>query len=95
MQLIRFLQDAKRFLLSNRSIIEQARLPTYGTALTVSPQKSEIKMHHWQNRLPYIKNITGIQDSWDLRLQAREGHIDLVTVVTFTGIGVRGSNYIC
>lgn len=43
MQFIEFLQDAKRFLLSNQVIIEQAPLQTYGAALAFSPQKSEVK----------------------------------------------------
>jgi WD40 repeat protein len=84
---MRFLQDAKRFLLSNRAIIEQAPLQTYGTALAFSPQKSEIKMQHWPNRLPYIKNITGIRDNWDLCLQTLEGHREGVQAVTFSPDG--------
>jgi WD40 repeat protein len=83
LQLIRFIQDTRRFLLSFRAIIEQAPLQIYGAALVFSPQKSEIKKQYWQNRLPYIKTITGIRDNWDPCLQALEGHPGPVNAVAF------------
>jgi hypothetical protein len=43
-QFVGFLEDAERFVLSHRSIIERAPLQTYGTALAFSPMRSEVEM---------------------------------------------------
>ncbi|OXV08060.1 hypothetical protein Egran_04171, partial [Elaphomyces granulatus] len=64
-QLVRFLEDAEKFLLNYRSIIERAPLQAYGTALVFSPMRSEVKMQHWNERLPFTKSVVGIREDWD------------------------------
>ncbi|OXV06891.1 hypothetical protein Egran_05342, partial [Elaphomyces granulatus] len=64
-RVFRFLEDAEKFVLSYRSIIERAPLQTYGTALAFSPMRSKVKIQHWKERLSFIKNVVGIRDGWD------------------------------
>jgi hypothetical protein len=82
-----FLKDAERFGLSYRSIIEQAPLQTYGTALTFCHTRSEVRKQHWDARLPCIKNITGVRESWDPCLLTLEGHNGSVGAVAFSPDG--------
>lgn len=60
---VSFLKDAERFVLRNLPIMERAPLQTYGTALALSPAKSEIRTLYWKERLSVIGNITGVKDS--------------------------------
>ena len=86
-QLINLLKDAKRFLLSYRSVIEQEPLQTYGGALIFCPVKSEIKKRYWSKRILCIKSIAGIRDNWDLSLQTLQGHTGSIHAVTFSPDG--------
>ncbi|OXV08358.1 hypothetical protein Egran_03879 [Elaphomyces granulatus] len=85
-QFVGFLEDAEKFVLSYRSIIERAPLQTYGAALVFSPMRSEVKMQHWKERL-FVKHITGIKEDWDPCLQILEGHSSTVTAVVFSPNG--------
>jgi WD40 repeat protein len=82
-----FLQDAEKFVLSHRSIIERAPLQTYGTALVFSPMKSEVRIQHWKERLSFIKNVEGIREGWNPCLQILEGHSKYVNTVAFSPDG--------
>ena len=56
-ELIGFLEDAKRFLITSRHIIDRAPLQIYGCALAFLPANNSIKKLCWEQRLPYIKRI--------------------------------------
>jgi WD40 repeat protein len=62
-------------------------LQIYGTALIFCPTRSEVKKYYWKERLPQIKNITGIREGWDPCLQTLEGHVDQVWAVAFSPDG--------
>ncbi|KAJ5692729.1 hypothetical protein N7462_002152 [Penicillium macrosclerotiorum] len=64
-QLINLLKDADRFALKNLSVMEQAPLQIYGTALILSPLASQIRARHWEERFDFIKDIKGVARSWD------------------------------
>jgi WD40 repeat protein len=81
------LNDAEKFVLSYRSIIEQAPLQTYSAALAFCPTESEIKKQHWEERLPFLKTVMGIRKGWDACLQTLEGHSDSVYAVAFSPDG--------
>jgi len=86
-RLVRFLNDAEKFVLSHGSIIEQAPLQTYGSALVFSPTISEVKKEQWKERLSFIDMVEGIRDNWDAHQQTLEGHSGSVNAVVFSPDG--------
>ncbi|KAN0073083.1 hypothetical protein V8E54_009197 [Elaphomyces granulatus] len=86
-QFVGFLRDAEKFVLKYRSIVEQAPLQIYGSALVFSPMRSEVRMQHWKERLSFIKNVVGIKEDWDPCLQILEGHSGWVKAVVFSPDG--------
>ncbi|KAK5989962.1 Vegetative incompatibility protein HET-E-1 [Cladobotryum mycophilum] len=85
-QLVSFLNDAERFMLSNMSIIDQAPLQTYGSALVFSPTSSAVKQHQASEKLSFIKEIQGTRD-YDMCIQMLEGHSDDVFDIVFSPDG--------
>ncbi len=83
--------DAKRFVLSNRMIIEKAPLQVYGSALIFSPKQSLIR-NQYINQIPvWIKTLPVVEDTWGPLLQtidyeSRDGA--LVSDVTFSPDGL-------
>jgi WD40 repeat protein len=79
--------DARRFILQNRQVIEQAPLQTYCSAFAFAPMKSIVRMqfndcaHEWIRILPKVEN------NWDVLLQTLEGHSDSVNAVAFSPDG--------
>jgi WD40 repeat protein len=49
--------------------------------------RSEVKKQYWKQRLPSIRNVTGIRDNWDSFLQTLEGHRSWVGAVAFSPDG--------
>jgi WD40 repeat protein len=78
------LADSEKFVLSYGSIIEQAPLQTYGSALVFSPSISEVKKEQWEERLSFINLVAGIRDNWDAYQQTLEGHSGWVNAVVFS-----------
>ncbi|KAH0491208.1 hypothetical protein TgHK011_002648 [Trichoderma gracile] len=58
-----FFQDAARFVLHNRFILETAPLQTYVSALIFSPTKSQVRLH-FKNALSWIKTLPKVDDGW-------------------------------
>ncbi|TFB00416.1 hypothetical protein CCMA1212_007911 [Trichoderma ghanense] len=58
-----FFQDAARFMLHNRSILEIAPLQTYVSALIFSPTQSPVRLH-FKNTLSWIKRLPKVDDDW-------------------------------
>src|SRR5947207_2976392 len=82
-----FIYDAKRFLLYNRSIIEEAPLQTYWSALIFAPQQSLVRMQ-FKNEMPSsIKRLSEGKSLWSPLLQTLEGHTAAVNAVAFSPDG--------
>jgi len=83
------LDDAKRFILNNRSIIEKAPLQIYSSALVFSPKKSIIRKQFSTQFPTWIKNLPAVEEGWNPSLQALEGHSGSVFSVAFSLDGKR------
>ena len=83
------MEDATRFLLENRSVIEKAPLQVYSSALIFSPERSQVKSL-FRDRIPkWIKTLPAVSTDWGPLLQSLEGHSDLVDAVAFSPDGHR------
>jgi hypothetical protein len=84
-----FIHDAKRFALYNRSVIEQAPLQLYCSALVFAPEKSTIRRRFEKCIPPWIQMKSKVQADWSATLQTLEGHSHLVWSVAFSPDGQR------
>jgi WD40 repeat protein len=78
--------DARRFILSHRSVIEIAPLQVYNSTLIFSPTKSVIRNLFLDQDQTWIK-ILPVAEDWNLLLQTLEGHSSLVWAVAFSPDG--------
>ncbi|KAI9771952.1 MAG: hypothetical protein M1839_002585 [Geoglossum umbratile] len=82
-----FIYDSKRFILYNRSIIEQAPLQTYCSALMFTPEESIVRKQ-FENHIPsWICKKPRVQAKWNATLQTLEGHLSGVSSVAFSPDG--------
>ena len=81
------IHDAKRFVLSNRTIIELAPLQIYSSALLFSPLNSHVRISFERYIPAWIKTKPIVSDNWDAKLQCLEGHSGSVTSVAFSADG--------
>ncbi|CAG8399692.1 unnamed protein product [Penicillium salamii] len=78
-ELIALLKDAERVVFRFRSVIEGAPLQIYGAPLLFCPNKTRIKAYFWNNRLPFIEGVYGLNHEWgpclqDLQLPLYDSH---------------------
>ncbi|CAG8980239.1 hypothetical protein HYALB_00009821 [Hymenoscyphus albidus] len=85
--LLAFIHDARRFSVSTRSIIEQAPLQAYCSALVFAPEKSVVREAFESYIPPWIQKKPRVEMYWNAMLQALEGHTDIVTSVAFSPDG--------
>lgn len=78
-----FFQDACRFCIHSRYIIETAPLQVYVSALIFSPRQSEIRQH-FQSALSWLKHLPHVDDNWGSCLMTLEGHTNTVTSTAFS-----------
>ncbi|KAG4437715.1 hypothetical protein IFR05_006798 [Cadophora sp. M221] len=82
-----FIQDATRFAVSNRSIIKQAPLQAYCSALVFAPEKSIVR-ETFKGCIPsWIQRKPRVETYWNAMLQTLEGHTSRVTSVAFSPDG--------
>src|SRR2546421_4365812 len=82
-----FIQDARRFALYNRSIIEEAPLQTYCSGLVFAPENSIIR-RQFKNQIPdWICVLPKVENNWSSVLQTLEGHLSFVNAVAFSPDG--------
>jgi WD40 repeat protein len=84
---VSFLKDAENFVRRHRTTIEQYPLQTYGTALALSPTRSDVKNMFWRERLSFIESVQGVGDAWDACLQAFESPTFQIPLVAFSTDG--------
>ncbi|KAK6531042.1 hypothetical protein TWF281_007869 [Arthrobotrys megalospora] len=88
-ELSHFLYDARRFLLQNRWIINEAPLQLYSSAIIFSPEASIVKTM-FRNRVPtWICRLPKTSEFWSAELQKLEGHAGTVTAIAFSPDGKR------
>ncbi|KAG4433647.1 hypothetical protein IFR05_010867 [Cadophora sp. M221] len=82
-----FIHDARRFIVSNRSIIEQAPLQAYCSALIFAPEESIVR-ETFEKYIPsWIQRKPRVEAHWNAILQTLEGHSGSVTSVAFSPDG--------
>ncbi|OBT39270.1 hypothetical protein VE00_10180 [Pseudogymnoascus sp. WSF 3629] len=82
-----FIHDARRFAVYNRSVIEQAPLQSYCSALIFAPEKSIIRGTFEKCIPTWIEREPRVQAHWSAALQMLEGHSSSVTSVAFSPDG--------
>ncbi|KAM0158528.1 hypothetical protein ACHAQE_005438 [Botrytis cinerea] len=86
--IIRKLENlVQRFALYSRSVIEQAPLQSYCSALVFAPQKSIIRTTFQKCIPPWIQKKPIVEPYWNAMLQMLEGHTNPVTSVAFSPDG--------
>ena len=82
-----FLQDARRFVLRFRHILETAPLQIYSSALIFAPKASKTRKA-FVNEMPgWIKALSKREDDWDACRSVLEGHTSSVNAVAFSPDG--------
>ncbi|TVY65583.1 Vegetative incompatibility protein HET-E-1, partial [Lachnellula suecica] len=82
-----FIHNITRFVLYNRSAIEQAPLQVYCSALVFAPENSIIRRTFEQCIPDWITLKPKVQRNWNAALQTLEGHTGGVTSVAFSPDG--------
>ena len=83
-QLTAFVRDTHRFALSNRSIIDQAPLQAYTSALLFAPTSSLVKKKFKVEEPSWISTTPIVESDWNACLQTLEGHSSLVQSIAFS-----------
>jgi len=78
--------DARRFILSNRPVIEKAPLQLYYTALLFSPERSLVRKQYYGG-IPFIQRDPTVEQQWSPLIQTFEGHSGSVDAVAFSPDG--------
>ncbi|MCJ1467997.1 hypothetical protein MMC07_006623 [Pseudocyphellaria aurata] len=76
--------DAKRLVLINRSVIEEAPLQLYCSALVFCPSQSMIKKMSRSELPDWITRCPTVEDDWSSLSQVLEGHTDAVNAAAFS-----------
>ncbi|OQV00791.1 WD domain-containing protein [Cladophialophora immunda] len=80
------LEDARRFVLTNRHMVDIAPLQIYSSAVIFAPQNSLVRTTC--TRIPkWIETHPLTPKDWGLELQTLEGHTDSVSAVAFSPDG--------
>ncbi|KAJ5621301.1 NACHT and WD40 domain protein [Penicillium herquei] len=79
-----FLHDAKRFMLKNHRIADQAPLQIYCAGLVFAPSTSIIRRQFEGELPPWICQLPQVEQEWGAELQVLEGHPEVVSSVAFS-----------
>ncbi|KAL4867481.1 hypothetical protein BDV12DRAFT_186654 [Aspergillus spectabilis] len=82
-----FLQDAKRFVLKNCQIADEAPLQIYSAGLVFAPQTALIRTEFKGDLPSWICQVPKVNEKWGAELQTLEGHSDWVDLVAFSPDG--------
>ena len=82
-----FLRDAKRFTLRFQSLLQDAPLQVYSSALIFAPEMSIIRKT-FTNHIPgWVNRLSKVEDNWDSCRSTLEGHSGSVHHVAFSPDG--------
>jgi WD40 repeat protein len=82
-----FLHDAKRFILKNCQIADEAPLQIYCAGLVFAPQTALIRTEFKDDLPNWICRLPKVNERWGAELQTLEGHSDWVVSVAFSPDG--------
>ncbi|KAJ5993115.1 hypothetical protein N7451_008839 [Penicillium sp. IBT 35674x] len=82
--MVDFVQDAKRFILKNRQIADEAPLQIYCAGLLFAPQRSIIRKRFEAELPTWICQLPLVEEEWSAELQTLQGHSDSVVSVAFS-----------
>ncbi|KAL7904224.1 hypothetical protein GGI35DRAFT_472586 [Trichoderma velutinum] len=88
-QVLSLVQDARRFIFRNKSVIESTPLQVYVSALIFSPLQSKIRKIFKDEEPSWMLLKPAVEAGWDACLQTLEGHNDSVLSVVFSPNGQR------
>ncbi|KAI1131627.1 WD40-repeat-containing domain protein [Nemania abortiva] len=81
---LKFIDDAKRFILTNNFIIRQVPLQLYSSALIFAPKNSVVRTVFEKDIPGWISLLPSVENDWNQCLQTLEGHGNEVTSVIFS-----------
>ncbi|KAF7585341.1 hypothetical protein BBP40_011179, partial [Aspergillus hancockii] len=81
------LHDAKRFVLKNCQIADEAPLQIYCSGLVFAPRTAIIRTEFKQDRPSWICQFPQVKEKWSAELQTLEGHSESVQSVAFSPDG--------
>ncbi|KAL4776957.1 hypothetical protein BDW60DRAFT_203057, partial [Aspergillus nidulans var. acristatus] len=82
-----FLHDAKRFVLKNHQITDEAPLQIYCAGLVFAPQTAIVRTEFKQDLPSWICQLPQVNENWSAELQTLEGHSGSVRSVAFSPNG--------
>ena len=82
-----FLRNAKRFVLRFQSLIQDAPLQVYSSALIFAPEMSIIRKTFNDHIPRWVNRLSKIEDNWDSCRSTLGGHSDWVRDVAFSPDG--------
>ncbi|KAH0542416.1 hypothetical protein FGG08_003171 [Glutinoglossum americanum] len=83
----KFLHDAERFTLRFRSILEDAPLQVYSSALIFAPEMTIIRKTFADHIPGWVNMVSRLGDDWDACRSVLEGHSEDVNAVAFSSDG--------
>ncbi|KAJ6030550.1 hypothetical protein N7460_010816 [Penicillium canescens] len=86
-QLAAFLQDAKRFILKNHQIADEAPLQVYCAGVIFAPERSIIRREFTSKIPTWVTQLPRVEENWSAELQALDGHSSPVYSVAFSPDG--------
>lgn len=82
-----FLHDAKRFVLKNRQLADNAPLQLYCAGLVIAPRTVLIRREFITELPTYISQLPQVDENWNAELLALEGHSSSVKSVALSPDG--------
>ncbi|KAI9776915.1 MAG: hypothetical protein M1839_009157, partial [Geoglossum umbratile] len=82
-----FLHDAERFTLRFRSVLEDAPLQVYSSALIFAPEMSIIRKTFADHIPGWVNMISKVENDWDSCRSVLEGHSGPVSAIAFSPDG--------
>ncbi|KAJ5809521.1 uncharacterized protein N7503_001739 [Penicillium pulvis] len=82
-----FLRDAKRFVLKNHQIANEAPLQLYCAGLVFAPKTAIIRRAFEKELPPWLYQLARVNEEWRAEIQTLEGHSSSVQSVAFSPDG--------